>query len=89
MIGAADWFAKQPWIDAARMAAGGGSYGGYLTSIVLGRPHPFKALVAHAAVYNNFTQYAADYGAQKQRFFDYWEKPADFARYSPHTSAAD
>jgi dipeptidyl aminopeptidase/acylaminoacyl peptidase len=88
-IKAADYLASRPYVDANRMAAGGGSYGGFLASTLLGRPHPFKALVAHAAVYNNFTQYAADYGAEKRRFFDYWEKPADFARYSPHTSAAN
>lgn len=88
-IKAADYLMSKPYVDANRIAAGGGSYGGFLASTILGRPHPFKALVAHAAVYNNFTQYAADYGAQKQRFFDYWEKPADFARYSPHTSAAN
>ena len=27
-IAAAEWFARQPWIDRDRMAAGGGSYGG-------------------------------------------------------------
>jgi dipeptidyl aminopeptidase/acylaminoacyl peptidase len=37
VIAAADWFAQQPWIDSGRMVAGGGSYGGYLTSIILGR----------------------------------------------------
>ena len=42
----------KPFVDKDRMAAGGGSYGGYLASILLGREHPFKTLVAHAAVYN-------------------------------------
>ena len=31
-IKATEWFAAQPWIDADRMAAGGGSYGGYLAA---------------------------------------------------------
>jgi dipeptidyl aminopeptidase/acylaminoacyl peptidase len=56
---------------------------------LLGRPHPFKALVAHAAVYNSFTQIGADYGAEKERFFDFWDKPEEFAKYSPHTSAGN
>ena len=34
----------QPWADKDRMAAGGGSYGGYLATLLLGRPHPFKTL---------------------------------------------
>lgn len=88
-IRAAAWFQAQPWIDTERMVAGGGSYGGFLASTLLGREHPFKALVAHAAVYNLFTQYGADYGAGKRRHFEFWEKPEEFARYSPHTSAGN
>ncbi len=86
-IKAAAWLAAQPFVDADRMVAGGGSYGGFLAATLLGRPHPFKALIAHAAVYDNFTQIGADYGASKERFFNFWEKPEEFARYSPHTSA--
>lgn len=88
-IRAAEWFAAKPWIDKERMAAGGGSYGGFLAATLAGRPHPFKTLVAHAAVYNNYTQYGADYGASKNRFFEAWERPEEFARYSPHSSAAN
>jgi dipeptidyl aminopeptidase/acylaminoacyl peptidase len=88
-IKAADWLKAQPWTDAERMVAGGGSYGGFLASTLLGRPHPFKALIAHAAVYNNFTQIAADYGAEQGRFYEFWEKPAEFMKGSPHSSAAN
>jgi dipeptidyl aminopeptidase/acylaminoacyl peptidase len=88
-IKAAEWLAAQPWADRERMVAGGGSYGGFLASTLLGRPHPFKALIAHAAVYNSFTQIAADYGAEKDRFFEFWERPEEFARYSPHTNAGN
>jgi dipeptidyl aminopeptidase/acylaminoacyl peptidase len=86
---AAEWFAAKPWIDRERTAAGGGSYGGFLASALLGRPHPFKALVTHATVYNAFTQIAADTGATKNRFFESWERPGEFARYSPHTNAGN
>jgi dipeptidyl aminopeptidase/acylaminoacyl peptidase len=86
-IKAAEWFAAQPWIDPARMAAGGGSYGGFLASVLLGREHPFQTLVAHAAVYNLYTMYGGDYGAEKSRFFEAWERPEEFARYSPHSNA--
>lgn len=88
-IKAARWLAAQPFVDAERMAAGGGSYGGFLASTILGRDHPFKTLVAHAAVYNLFTQVAADYGASKPRFFSHWENPDEFSRYSPHTFAGN
>lgn len=87
-IKAAEYFAGQPFIDSERMVAAGASYGGFLASTLLGRPHPFKALVAHAAVYNLYTQIGADYGAEKARFFEFWERPEEFSRYSPHTEAA-
>ncbi len=88
-IKAAEWFAAKPWIDSERMAAGGGSYGGFLAATLLGREHPFKTLIAHAAVYNNYTMYGGDYGAEKARFFEAWDKPEEFARYSPHANAAN
>jgi dipeptidyl aminopeptidase/acylaminoacyl peptidase len=88
-IKAADWFATKPWIDKDRLTAGGGSYGGFLAAVLLGRPNPFKTLVAHAAVYNGYTMYGGDYGAAKARFFEAWDKPEEFARYSPHTNAAN
>jgi dipeptidyl aminopeptidase/acylaminoacyl peptidase len=91
VIAAAEWFRQQPWIDANRMVAGGGSYGGYLTSIILGRPHPFKALVAHAAVYNWYTQVGADYAHEMPRFGGFWtpEQQAVFKQGSPHYGAAN
>jgi dipeptidyl aminopeptidase/acylaminoacyl peptidase len=91
VIKAADWFAQQPWIDPAKLSAGGGSYGGYLTSIVLGRKHPFKALVAHAAVYNWYTQAAADYGVEVRRYGGMWlpEQEKVFRAGSPHFGAAN
>ena len=88
-IRAANWLMRKPWVDRERMVAGGGSYGGFLASTLLGRPHPFKALIAHAAVYNNFTQIGSDYGAEKERFYNFWDKPEEFARYSPHTAAGN
>ncbi|MBX5459530.1 MAG: S9 family peptidase [Steroidobacteraceae bacterium] len=88
-IKAAQWLMAQPFVDKDRMAAGGGSYGGFLAATLLGREHPFKTLVAHAAVYNEYTQIASDYGAEKPRFYHYWENPEEFARISPHTHAAN
>jgi dipeptidyl aminopeptidase/acylaminoacyl peptidase len=88
-IKAAEWFATKPWIDADRMAAGGGSFGGYLASLLLGKQHPVKTLVAHAAVYDSYSQYASDYGASKKRFGEYWEDFERFQRNSPHMNAAN
>lgn len=86
---AARWLMEKPYVDRERMAAGGGSYGGFLAATLLGREHPFKTLIAHAAVYNLYTQIAADYGASKPRHFYFWERPSEFAQYSPHTYAGN
>ncbi|MFV3075553.1 prolyl oligopeptidase family serine peptidase [Niveispirillum fermenti] len=86
---AAEWLAARPFIDKDRMAAAGASYGGYLTSFILGREHPFKTLVIHAAVYNLYTQYAADFSGSQSRFKEYWEDPAVIARNSPHMQAGN
>ncbi len=81
---AAEWFARQPWIDETRMVAGGGSYGGYLSSILLGREHPFNTLVIHAPVYNFYSQMASDFAVHSTRFGDYWEDPSIYRELSPH-----
>lgn len=88
-IKAAQWLMAKPYVDPERMTAGGGSYGGYLAATLLGRDHPFKTLIAHAAVYNEYTQVGSDYGAEKPRFYSHWEKPEEFARLSPHTQAGN
>jgi len=80
---AAEWFANQPWIDKDRMVAGGGSYGGYLSSILVGKEHPFNTLVIHAPVYNFYSQMAADISLHTTRFGNYWESDV-FEQTSPH-----
>lgn len=91
VIKAAEWFADKPWIDRDRMVAGGGSYGGYLSTIILGRDHPFRALVAHAKVYNLYTQYGADFATELPRFGGFWEPQnrETLEKISPHYHAAN
>jgi dipeptidyl aminopeptidase/acylaminoacyl peptidase len=57
---ATDWFEKQPWIDKDRMAAAGGSYGGYMMMWLNGHTDRFKALLCHAGVYSYHNQMASD-----------------------------
>ncbi|QYJ76125.1 S9 family peptidase [Shewanella sp. FJAT-52076] len=84
---ATKYFEAQPWIDTERMVAGGASYGGYLTSILLGTEHPFKALLIHAAVYNMYSQMAADFAVHSTRFGGFWESPEIYKTISPHYHA--
>lgn len=87
-VAAAGWFAAKPWIDPSRMAAAGGSYGGVLAAILLGRDHPFRTLVAHAGVHDRHAQYGADYGATKKSIPEFWEDEALYRRISPILEAA-
>ncbi|MFQ6370678.1 prolyl oligopeptidase family serine peptidase [Shewanella sp. YIC-542] len=90
VLKAADWFKQQPWIDGERMVAGGGSYGGYLSSIILGTPkQPFKALLIHAAVYDMYSQMSSDFAVHSTRFGNYWDIPELYRAISPHYFAAN
>nr|WP_275659180.1 S9 family peptidase [Shewanella sp. Isolate8] len=89
VLKAADWFKQQSWIDDKRMVAGGASYGGYLTSIILGQKHPFNALLIHAAVYNMYSQMAADFSVHSSRFGNYWDNPEIYQSISPHYGAGN
>jgi len=88
VIAATAWLAEKPWIDPERMVAAGGSYGGYLSAVLLGREHPFKALVIHAAVYDMYAQTSADFAVHDERFGPYWEHPEIYQQISPHEYAA-
>jgi dipeptidyl aminopeptidase/acylaminoacyl peptidase len=47
-----DYVEKLPYVDADRMAAAGGSYGGYMIDWMLGHTNRFKCFVSHAGVYD-------------------------------------
>lgn len=51
---------KFNFIDSSKMAAAGGSYGGYLVNWIAGNTNRFKALISHAGVYNLMGQFASD-----------------------------
>jgi dipeptidyl aminopeptidase/acylaminoacyl peptidase len=52
--------AKLPNLDPKRMAAAGGSYGGYMAAWVAGHTDRFAALINHAGVNDFITQFGAD-----------------------------
>ncbi len=61
---------KFPFIDKARLAAAGASYGGYMIDWIEGHnPGLFKALVSHAGVYDLTSMY----GATEELWFPEWE----------------
>ncbi len=86
VMAVADSIAKLPYADGARMAAAGGSYGGYLVDWILGHTQRFKALVSHAGVFD----LRSEAMATEELWFPIWEfggmpwdNPEMYARWSP------
>ncbi len=86
-----DHLATLPYVDASRMAAAGGSYGGYMVNWILGQTGRFKALVSHAGVY----ELRSMFGETEELWFPLWEfggapweKPEVYDRWSPANYAA-
>jgi len=55
----ADTVAQRPYIDPERMGVTGGSYGGYMTTLIIGRTQRFKAAVAQRVVSNFISFYGS------------------------------
>jgi dipeptidyl aminopeptidase/acylaminoacyl peptidase len=75
-----------PYADGSRMAAAGGSYGGYMIDWILGHTQRFKALVSHDGVYD----LRSEFGETEELWFPLWEfvgtpwdNPEMYARWSP------
>jgi dipeptidyl aminopeptidase/acylaminoacyl peptidase len=79
-----------PNIDPKRMAAAGGSYGGYMAAWVAGHTDRFAALINHAGVNDFITQYGADvtpYGFTQVLGGTPWKNPEGMQRNNPVTYA--
>jgi len=86
-----DWFASKPWIDKERMAAAGGSYGGYMMAWLNGHTDRFKAMVCHAGVYDWHAMMASDIIKSRERALGAppWENLEKVDRQSAQRFAAN
>ncbi|HVW86600.1 MAG TPA: S9 family peptidase [Bryobacteraceae bacterium] len=64
-----DYVAKLPYSDSSRMAAAGGSYGGYMVNWILGHSTRFKCLVSHAGIYD----LRSEAESTEELWFPLWE----------------
>lgn len=80
-----DHLIARGYIDDKRVAAAGGSYGGYLVSWLLGHTDRFGAIINHAGVYDLNSQFASDmtYGRSFAYGADPWEDPDRIDEQSP------
>lgn len=90
MNGLDAFLAAKPFVDATRLGAAGGSYGGYMVNWILGHSDRFKTLVSHAGVYNLESMY----GVTEELWFPEWEfkgnpwdNPELYTKWSPHRFA--
>ncbi len=78
---------QYPWLDADRMCALGGSYGGYMMNWIAGQwPDRFKCIVTHDGIFDNRSMYYST----EELWFNEWENggpeymnPAGYAKFNP------
>lgn len=82
--------ARFPFVDSTRIAAAGGSYGGYLVNWLNAHATRFDAFISHAGLYH----LEAFYGATDELWFPEWEFGGPpwlnrdaYERWSPHRYA--
>ena len=78
--------AKNSFLDGTRVAACGGSYGGFMVNWIAGHSDRFKALISHAGVFD----LTSKYGTTEELWFPEWEfggppweKPEHYRERSP------
>lgn len=83
---------NRPYIDGARLAAAGGSFGGYMMNWFQGHTTKFTTLITHCGVYNHESMYATtdelwfeewEHGGGKPL----WEDREAYRKHSPHLFA--
>ena len=91
LLSATDALAKEPFVDASRIAAVGASFGGYSVFWLAGNHNKrFKTFISHCGMFNTVSWY----GTTEEMWFanydlggPYWDSPAGDAwtKFSPHS----
>ena len=82
---------KYAFIDGTKMAAAGGSYGGYMADWIATHNGRFKAIISHAGVYDKVAMYATE-----ELWFEEhdlqgmpWSNPESYRKWGPVTYAGE
>jgi dipeptidyl aminopeptidase/acylaminoacyl peptidase len=80
---------KYPFIDEARMAAAGGSYGGYMADWIATHTGRFKAIVSHASTFDKVAMYATEelWFEEHDMQGTPWSNPESYKKWAPVTYA--
>lgn len=86
LLAVTNYISRLAYVDADRLTAAGGSYGGYMVNWILGHTSRFKALISHAGVFDLRSMA----GETEELWFPIWEfkgmpwdNPETYARWSP------
>ena len=82
---ATDMLVSTGMVDESRIAATGGSYGGYMASWIEGHTDRFRCIINHAGVYDTLAQYASDWTMGRAQAFggEPWDGLEAIDRYNP------
>ncbi len=83
--------ANYKFTDGSRMAAAGGSYGGFLADWIATHTGRFKAIISHAGVYDQSAMYATEelWFAEHDMQGTPWGNPESYKKWSPMSYAGD
>ena len=82
---------KYPFIDGSKMAAAGGSYGGYMADWIATHNGRFKAIISHAGVYDKVSMYATEelWFEEHDMQGTPWSNPESYRKWAPVTYAGE
>jgi dipeptidyl aminopeptidase/acylaminoacyl peptidase len=82
---------KYPFVDGSRMAAAGGSYGGFMADWIATHTGRFKAIISHAGVYDHTAMYATEelWFNEHDEPGTPWGNPDAYKKWSPVTYAGE
>jgi dipeptidyl aminopeptidase/acylaminoacyl peptidase len=77
--------AKFSFLDGTKMAAAGGSYGGYMVDWIATHTDRFKALISHAGVYDKVSMYATEelWFEEHDMQGTPWSNPESYRKFAP------
>ncbi len=83
--------ATYKFTDGSRMAAAGGSYGGFLANWIATHTGRFKAIISHAGVYDQAAMYATEelWFAEHDMQGTPWGNPESYKKWSPMAYAGE